>query len=87
MRGMEEKLGKKARRLRSERHACLRRGKAEAVEAVLNCCQPERSRKAECPAEQSDRHLASREGTRIASQPLLPRESVVSPLRTGKGRR
>jgi hypothetical protein len=26
-----EKLGKKARRLRSERHACLRRGKAEAV--------------------------------------------------------
>jgi len=36
MRGMEEKLGKKARRPRSERYACLRRGKAEAVEAVLS---------------------------------------------------
>jgi hypothetical protein len=87
LRGMEEKLGKKARRLRSERHACLRRGKAEAVEAVLSRCQTERNRKAFWNAEQSDRHLASREGTRIASQALLPRESVVSPLRTGKGRR
>ena len=85
MRGMEEKLGKKARRLRSERHACLRRGKVEAVEAVLSRCQTERSRKAFWDTEQSDRHLASREGTRIASQPLLPRESEVSSLRTGKG--
>jgi hypothetical protein len=82
---MEEKLGKKARRLRSERHACLRRGKAEAVEAVLSRCQTERSRKAFWNAEQSDRHLASREGTRIASQPLLPRESSVAPVAHGKG--
>ena len=67
MRGMEEKLGKKARRLRSERHTCLRRGKAEAVEVVLSRCQTERSCKAFWNAEQSDRHLASREGTRITS--------------------
>jgi hypothetical protein len=87
MRGREEKLGKKARRLRSERHACLRRGMAEAVEAVLSRCQTERSRKAFWDAEQSDRHLASRGEARIASQPLLPRESVMSPLCTGKGRR
>jgi hypothetical protein len=82
---MEEKLGKKARRLRSERHACLRRGKAVAVEVVLSRCQTERSRKAFWDAEQSDRHLASREGTRIASQPLVPRESSVEPAAHGKG--
>ena len=82
---MEEKLGKKARRLRSERHACLRRGKAEAVEAVLSRCQTERNRKAFWNAEQSDRHLASRDGTRIASQALLPRESSVAPAAHGKG--
>jgi hypothetical protein len=37
--------------------------------------------------EQSDRHLASRGGTRIASQPLCPRETIMGTLGTGKGRR
>ena len=52
---------------------------------MLSRCQTERSRKAFWNAEQSDRHLASREGTRIASQPLLPRESSVAPAAHGKG--
>ena len=87
MREIEEKPGIEAMRLHSEKPTCPRRGKPKAAAAVLSRRQAERGGKAFWDAEQSDRHLASREGTRIASQALLPRESVVSPLRTGKGRR
>jgi hypothetical protein len=59
--------GKKARRFHSERHAYPRRGKAEAVEAILHRCQTERSRKAFWDTEQADRYQICREGTSIAS--------------------
>ena len=38
-------------------------------------------------AKQLDRHPSSRRGTRIASQPLCPREPIVGTLGTGKRRR
>jgi len=38
-------------------------------------------------AKQLDRHPSSREGTRIASQPLCPRKPIMGTLGTGKGRR
>lgn len=37
--------------------------------------------------EQLDRHSASRWRSHIASQPLCPREPIMCPLGTGKGRR
>ena len=83
--GRIEKLpGKEARRLHSEKPACPRRGNPTAVKTVLHGCQTERGGKDCWDAEQLDRDLSSRWSTRIASQPLCPREARVGTLRAGK---
>jgi|SRR5712692_5359429 len=84
MRRIEEKPGKKAMRLPSEKQTCPRRGNPTAVKTVLNRRQTERGGKALWDAEQSDRHLARCWDTRIASEPLCPREARVCSLRARK---
>ena len=74
-------------RLHSDKLACPRRRNPTAIKTVLSCRQTERDGKAFWDAEQSDCHPPSREGTRIASQPLCPRKSRVCALGTRKGRR
>jgi hypothetical protein len=59
-------------RLHAEKQACPRRRNLAAIKTVLSRRQTERDGKAFWDAEQSDRYLASREGTRIASQPFCP---------------
>ncbi len=87
MRGIEEKPGKEARRLHSEKHACPRRGNPTAVKTVLSRRQTERGGKAFWDAEQSDRHLARCGDSRVAREPLLKVETIMRALRTGQGRR
>ncbi len=55
-----------------------------AVKAMLNRRQTERGGKTFWNAEESDRHLARRWDSCVASEPLCPREARVSALRTGK---
>jgi len=86
MRRIEEKPGKKAMRLHWEKQACPRRRNTVAAKAVLSRRQAERGGKDCWDAEQLDRDLASRWSTRVASQPLFPREARVRSLR-GKGSR
>src|SRR6266566_1254777 len=71
-------------RLHSEKQACPRRRNPTAVKTVLSRRQTERDGKAFWDAEQSDRDLASRWSTRIASEPLCPREARVRSLRAGQ---
>src|SRR6266849_8032398 len=80
----EEQAGKEARRLHSEKQTCPRRGNPTAVKPVLNRSPPERGGKAFWDAEQSDRHLARGWDSRVASEPLCPREASVGTLRAGK---
>jgi len=54
--------------------------------AGLNPCYPERGHKAVWNAEELDRDVPSGWRTRIASQPLCPREARVRALRTGEDR-
>ena len=94
-RGMESEKGrrggesrksqeKRPRCLHSEKQACPRRRNTVAAKAVLSRRQTERGSKDFWDAEQLDRDLASRWSTRIASQPLCPREARVRALRMGK---
>ena len=55
-----------------------------AAQAVLSHRQTERGGKDVWDAEQLDRDLASRWSTRIANEPLCPREARVRSLRAGK---
>ena len=55
-----------------------------AAKAVLSRRQTERGGKDFWDAEQLDRDVVSRWSTRIASQPLCPREAIVRSLRAGK---
>src|SRR5437763_9261405 len=87
MRRSEEKPGKEATRLHSEKHSCPRRRDTVTDEVVLcRCfrCEPERGGKAFWDAEQLDRDLASRWIPRMASEAFCPRKARVRPLRTGK---
>ena len=84
MRSIEEKLEKKAMRLHSEQQARPGRRNSVAAKVVLSCRQTERGGKDCWDAEQLDRDVASRWSTRIASQPLCPREARVRALRTGE---
>src|SRR5947209_16151980 len=87
MRRSEEKPGKEATRLHSEKHSCPRRRDIVTDEVVLcRCfrCEPERGGKAFWDAEQLDRDLASRWIPRLASEAFCPRKARVRPLRTGK---
>jgi hypothetical protein len=68
-------------RLHAEKQACPRGRNPMAIKTVLSCRQPERDGKAFWDTEQSDCHPPSREGTRIASQPLRPRS--VESVRVG----
>jgi len=52
--------------------------------AVLIRCQTGQGGKTFWDAEQLDRDLARRRSTRIASEPLCPRETRVGTLRAGK---
>ena len=54
------------------------------AQAMLSRCQTERGGKGVWDAEQLDRDLASRWSTRIANEPLFPREAIVRSLRAGK---
>ncbi len=74
-------------RLHSEKHACPRRRKPKAAEAMLSRDQAERGGKGFWDAEQLDGDLAICRGTRIASQSLLKVETIMRALRTGKRRR
>ena len=67
-----------------ERRSCPRRRNAVAVKAALNRRQPERGSKGCWDAEELDRDVTSCWRTRIASQPLCPRETRVRSLRTGQ---
>jgi len=87
MRRIEEKPGKQARRLHSEKQTCPRRGNTAAAKGVLSRRQTERGGKDFWNAEQLDPHARSSWRTSIASQPLFPREPIMGTLRTGKGRR
>ena len=72
-----------------EKHAFPNRGDRDPRQRddALSRRQAEEGCEGECPAEELDRDLASRWGTRIASQPLLPAETIMRPLRTGNRRR
>jgi hypothetical protein len=74
--------------IHSERHASPRPGNRrwQSLDA-LHWCQAERSRKRFWDAAQSDGHLPSWGNASIASQPLLKRQSIMRPLRTGQRRR
>jgi hypothetical protein len=71
-------------RLHSDKLACPRRRTPLTLKTVLSCRQPERGGKAFWDAEQLDRDLTGRWRTRIASQPLCPREASVRSLCAGK---
>jgi hypothetical protein len=81
---IEEQPGKKAMRLHSDKQACPRRRNPTAVKTVLSCRQTERDGKAFRDAEQSDCHLTRCWDSRIASEPLCPREARVGTLRAGQ---
>jgi hypothetical protein len=71
-------------RLHAEQQTCPRRRSAVPAQAMLSRCQTERGGKDFWDAEQLDRDLASRWSTRIANEPLCPREAIVGSLRAGK---
>ena len=74
--------------IHAERHASPRPGNRRWQSlAALHWCQAERSRKRFWDAAQSDGHLPSWGNASIASQPLLKRQSIMRPLRTGQRRR
>src|SRR6266702_772657 len=73
-------------RLHSEKHACPRRGPPMAVKMVLSRCQSERGGKRFRDAEQFDRHQ-TRSCVHIASEALLPVETIMRPLCAGQGHR
>jgi hypothetical protein len=81
---MRKSRGKKAMRCHSEQRRCPRRKNPLVVKAGLGCRQPKRSSKSCRDPEELDRDLTSGWRTRIASQPLLPRETRVRPLRAGQ---
>lgn len=71
-------------RLHAEKQACPRRRKPTAVKTVLSRRQTERDGKAFWDAEQSDRHLTRCGDSRVASEPLCPREASMGTLRAGQ---
>src|SRR2546430_2958060 len=81
---IEEQSGKVAMRLHSEKHVCPRRRNPTALKTILSSRQTERDGKAFWDAEQSDGHPARCWGSRVASEPLCPREARVGTLRAGK---
>ena len=87
MREIEEQPGKEALKLHSEKQACPGEGTQRQQIAVLSRGQSQRGGKVFWDAEQFDRHPASCWGARIASEALLPAETIMRPLRTGQGRR
>jgi hypothetical protein len=70
-----------------EKHTCPRRGNPTAASAALSRRQAERGGKAECPAEQSDRHLTCCGDSRIAGEPLWKVEPIMCALCPGERRR
>ena len=84
MREIEDQPGKEAMRPHSEKQACPRRRSSKAAEAVLSRGQSERGGKAFWDAEQFDHHPARCWGACIASEALLPAETIMRPLRTGQ---
>src|SRR6266496_3706674 len=74
---------KRRTRLHSEKQSCPRRENLTAVETVLRRCQTDRGGKAECPAEQSDRHPVCGWEPRVTSEPLLKVETIMRALSTG----
>ena len=72
-------------KVHSERPACPRRGNPKAAEAVLSRGQTERGGKVFWDTKQFDRHPASCWGARIASESLLPAETIMRSLCTGEG--
>ena len=81
---IEDQSEKEVMQLHSEQQACPRRGHPMAVKTILSSRQTERGGKVECPAAEFDSHQACCWDTRIASEPLSPRETKVSTLRAGK---
>ena len=71
-------------RRHSEKQACPRRRNPTAVKTGLRRRPTERDGKACWDAEELDRDLVSRGRTRIASEPLCPREASVGTLGAGK---
>ena len=80
----EEQSEKKAMKLHSEKQACPRRENSTTVKRILSSRQTERGGKVFWDAKEFDGHLARCWDTRIASEPLSPRETRVGTLRTGK---
>ncbi len=75
-------------RFRSERQTLPRKAALRLSERTLEPGrQAEEGSEGVWHAEERDEGSASGWRTRIASQPLMPREAVMCPLRTGKGRR
>jgi hypothetical protein len=81
---MEDRSEKEVMQLHSEQQAYPRRGHPTAVKTILSSRQTERGSKVFWNAEAFDGHRACCWGTRIASEPLSPRETKVSTLRAGK---
>jgi hypothetical protein len=74
--------------IHAERHASPRPGNRRWQSlAASHWCQAERSGKRFWDAAQSDGHLPSCGNASIASQPLLKRQPIMRPLRTGQRRR
>ena len=71
-------------RLLSDKQACPRRRTPLTLKTVLSCRQPERGGKAFWDAQQLDPDLTGRWRTRMASQPLLPGETIMRSLRAGQ---
>src|SRR5512133_2870351 len=78
----EEKPEKKVMRSHSELRSCPSRRDPVAVKAGLSRHQPEQGSKECWDAEELDRDVTSGWRTRIASEPLFPRETRVCSLRT-----
>src|SRR2546429_4903536 len=87
MRRIEEKSGKKAMRLPSEKQTCPRRGNPTAVKTVLTRSPTERGGKALWDAEQSDRHLARCWDARVTSESRLSTRGESARAARGKGSR
>ena len=71
-------------RLYAEKQACPRRRNPPVVKTMLSRRQTERSGKAFWDTKQSDRHLPSCCNAPIASQPLLPGETIMRALCAGE---
>lgn len=83
----EEQPGKEVMRSHSEKQASLRRENPKVAEGVLSRGQSERGGKAFWDTEQRESDPTRSFGSCVASEPLLPTETIMRPLCMGERQR